>query len=63
METKLFFSFIRSHLPFGCQKLLKIIWMTLDKKTSKKNIFLLLQQLEEKLKQDIFPTQFYEYSQ
>lgn len=32
--------------------------MTLDKKTSKKNILLLLQQLEESLRQNIFPLDF-----
>lgn len=53
-----FFSSILRHLSFGCQKILKIIWMTLDKKTSKKNSLLLLQQLEERLRQDIFPLNF-----
>lgn len=32
--------------------------MTLDKKTSKENILLLLQWLEESLRQDIFPLNF-----
>ena len=32
--------------------------MNLDKKTSKKNILLLLQRFKERLKQDIFPLNF-----
>lgn len=52
---KSFFPLHNRAFIFWLQKVLKIIWMTLDKKTSKKNTLLLLQQLEESY---IFPLDF-----
>lgn len=55
---KSFFPLHNRAFIFWLQKVLKIIWMTLDKKTSKKNILLLLQWLEESLRENIFPVDF-----